>query len=165
LAKALNPYITFFSGTFVPTGNLPEQFFHLVASWSVFSHLSESSAVLWLNELARILIPGGACVVTTWGSRFLTRLQHDAVQQKAGETIHWYSAVCLAAAGSIEQRMADFECGKFVWFTSGQSTMYGEAFVSEAALVKLLSQYQLPFSLSLVDKVTLGQDVFVLTRL
>jgi len=43
--------------------------------------------------------------------------------------------------------------------------MYGEAFVSEAALVKLLSQYQLPFSLSLVDKVTLGQDVFVLTRL
>lgn len=165
LARTLNPYVTFFSGTFVPTGNLPEQFFHLVASWSVFSHLSQTAAVLWLKELARVVVPGGSCVVTTWGDRFLKRLQADAVQQSAGQEIHWYSSVCLAAAGSIEERLADYDRGEFVWFTSGQSAAYGEAFVSETALVRLISQYRLPFALSLADKTTLAQDAFLLTRL
>lgn len=165
LARTLNPYVTFFSGTFVPTGSLPEQFFHLVASWSVFSHLSQTSAILWLKELARIVVPGGSCVITTWGDRFLKRLQHDAARQNAGREIHWYSSVCLAAAGSIEDRLADYDRGEFVWFTSGQSTTYGEAFVSETALAQIISQYQIPFALSLVDKTTLGQDAFLLTRL
>ena len=165
LARTLNPYVTVLSGTFVPNGSLPSQFFHIVASWSVFSHLSPGAAVLWLVDLARAVIPGGTCVITTWGMRFLQQLRRDAERRRAGQGIHWYSSVCLDAAGRIEDRIAEYEEGEFVWFTNGGSSSYGEAFVSEAALRHLLVHYQIPFALTLSDSATLGQDAFVLTRL
>ncbi len=95
LSRILNPYVTFFSGAFVPTDSLPYQFFDLVVGWSIFSHLSPSSASLWLREAARIIVPGGCCVFTTWGDRFLRRLKNESVAREAGKEIHWYSSVCL----------------------------------------------------------------------
>jgi hypothetical protein len=89
----------------------------------------------------------------------------ESADREAGKEIHWYSSVCLAAAGSIEQRLAEYEQGDFVWFTGGKSTLYGEAFVSESALRKLIDQQNLPFKVRVFDKETLGQDAFVLERL
>jgi len=165
LARALNPYINVFSGTFSPTGHLPEKYFNLVVSYSIFSHLSPVSAKLWLKELARILVPGGWCVFTTWGSRFLKRLQMEAAQRDAGEEIHWYSSQCIKAAGAIDQRVAEYERGDFVWFTGTESLLYGEAFVGQPALKRLLAQNDIPFAISLFDDISLYQDVYVLTRL
>jgi SAM-dependent methyltransferase len=165
LARALNPYVTFLAGTFVPAGDMPAQFFDLMISYSIFSHLSPTSATLWLTEAARVVVPGGVCVFTTWGDRFLRRLQKEAAERDAGKEIHWYSSVVLAAAGSIEERLAEYERGDFVWFTNGQSTLYGEAFVSETSLKKLISQYELPFAVVAFDKGTLAQDAFVLKRI
>ena len=165
LARSLNPYVAFLSDASTPTGRLPGQFFDLACSWSVFSHLSPASAASWLQELARVLVPGGFCVLTTWGDRFLRRLQDDAAARERGQGIDWYSAVCLDAAGAIEQRILDYRRGEFVWFTSGQSLLYGEAFVSETALTRLIQRHQLPFALLSVDRSSLGQDAFVLRRL
>jgi len=165
LARTLNPYVTFLPGVFVPDNSLPVQFFDMAVGWSIFSHLSPTSASLWLAELGRAIVPGGLCVFTTWGERFLRRLKSEAAQRDAGQEIHWYSSVCLAAAGSIEERLAEYEQGDFVWFTGGKSTLYGEAFVSESALRKLIDQQHLPFRVKLFDKEALGQDVFVLERL
>ena len=165
LARSLNTYVAFFSGPPTPTGGLPGQFFDLAFSWSVFSHLSPASAALWLRELARVLVPGGSLVFTTWGDRFLRRLQADAAARERGQEIDWYSAICLDAAGPIRQRILDYERGEFVWFTSGESLLYGEAFVSEAALARLIAQHGLPFALTAVDRSSLGQDAFVLRRL
>jgi hypothetical protein len=165
LARTLNPYVTFLPGTFVPAGNIPEQFFDLMTSYSIFSHLSPSSATLWLTEAARVVVPGGMCVFTTWGDRFLRRLQKEASERDAGKEIHWYSSVVLAAAGSIEERLVEYARGDFVWFTGGQSTLYGEAFVSEVSLKRLISECSLPFSIKAFDKDSLAQDAFVLKRL
>ena len=165
LARSLNPYVAFLSDAATPTGRLPGHFFDLACSWSVFSHLSPASAALWLQELARVLVPGGHLVFTTWGARFLRRLQDDAAARDRGQRIDWYSAVCLDAAGSIEQLILDYGRGEFVWFTSGQSLLYGEAFVSEAALTRLITRRHLPFTLQAVDTSSLGQDAFVLRRL
>lgn len=165
LARSLNPYVAFLSDASTPTGRLPRQFFDLACSWSVFSHLSPASAALWLQDLARVLVPGGSLVFTTWGARFLQRLQHDAAARERGQEIDWYSAVCLDAAGSVEQRILDYNRGEFVWFTSGQSLLYGEAFLSETALTRLITRHQLPFALLAVDTSSLGQDAFVLRRL
>jgi len=165
LSRTLNPYVTFFSGAFVPTDSLPYQFFDLVVGWSIFSHLSPSSATLWLREAARIIVPGGHCVFTTWGDRFLRRLKNESLARAAGKEIHWYSSVCLDAAGSIEQLLEKYEQGDFVWFTGGKSSLYGEAFIGEPALKWLISQNSLPFSVVLFDKESLGQDAFVLKRL
>ena len=164
LARALNPYATFLTGSTTPAGDLPGGFFDVVFSWSVFSHLSPPSAALWLQELARALVPGGTLVFTTWGARFLHRLRDEAAARAAGGAIDWYSGVCLDAAGSIEDRIRDYARGEFVWFTSGQSTVYGEAFLGEAALARLLAEHRIPLTLVRVDKSSLGQDAFVLRR-
>jgi ubiquinone/menaquinone biosynthesis C-methylase UbiE len=165
LARTLNPYVTFLSGAFVPSGDIPEQFFNFMVGWSIFSHLSLNSATLWLTEAARVVVPGGMCVFTTWGNRFLRRLQKEAAERDAGKQIHWYSSVVLAAAGSIEKRILEYERGEFVWFTGGQSRLYGEAFVSESALKQLITQQSLPFAVVSFDSTSLGQDAFVLQRL
>jgi hypothetical protein len=165
LARTLNPYVTFFSGTYVPTGILPGQYFSLALGYSIFSHLSPASAAIWLKELSRIIMPGGWCVITTWGARFLERLKREKLQQDEGKQIHWYSALCISAAGSIDQRLDEYERGEFVWFTSGGSTLYGEAFLGEAALRKLLIQHQIPFAISHFDNTSRAQDGFVLRRL
>lgn len=43
----------------------------LAYSYYVFSHISETSAIFWINDLYRILRPGGALVITAQSLRFL----------------------------------------------------------------------------------------------
>ncbi|MDQ0998071.1 SAM-dependent methyltransferase [Phyllobacterium ifriqiyense] len=56
-----------------PTGKLPfdNNSIDVAYSYSVFSHLSEVSAVHWLNELHRALRPNGILIFTTQSMRFL----------------------------------------------------------------------------------------------
>ena len=173
VARSLNPYVTFLPGAFLrnwsmayePSRNLPEQFFDLMIGWSIFSHLAPEFAARWLTEAARVVVPGGSCVFTTWGDRFLRRLKVDAAAQAAGKEINWYHALCIASGGSIDQLLADYERGEFVWFTGLKSESYGEAFVSETALKNLIAQHNLPYRIKVFDKETLAQDAFVLERL
>lgn len=165
LARTLNPLVTILSGPPVPDGQLPRQHFALVIAWSVFSHLSPVSAAAWLGDLACAVVPGGAFVFTTWGQRFLRRLAVESAQRDRGEPIDWYSSVCLDAAGPIAARLAAYRRDEFVWFTSGQSTLYGEAFLGRAALARLIAQDGLPWAIEAADVTTLSQDGFVLRRL
>jgi SAM-dependent methyltransferase len=64
-----------------PTGTLPiaGNSLDCVYSYSVFSHLAESAAMHWLNEIARVLKPDSVFVFTTQSLRFLhlVRACHD----------------------------------------------------------------------------------------
>ena len=93
------------------------------------------------------------------------RLRSEAEQLRAGQEIHWYSRVCLDAAGNIEDRITEYSNGKFVWFASGASKLYGEAFLGQDALTALIAERNLPLELELFDSTSLAQDVFVLRRL
>lgn len=42
----------------------PDRHFDLIVGISIFTHLREPSQVEWLKELARVLKPGGTCLVT-----------------------------------------------------------------------------------------------------
>lgn len=57
----------------IPTGSLPfaDQSTDVLYAYSVFSHLSENSAIHWLTEIARVLKPDGLFVFTTQSLRFL----------------------------------------------------------------------------------------------
>ncbi len=64
------------AGTLVqvdPMGTLPfpDTFFDVAYGFSVFSHLSSSSARHWLTELMRSVRPGGLLLLTTMTDRFL----------------------------------------------------------------------------------------------
>lgn len=165
VARTNNPFVSFVSGDYLPTGILPASRFDLIVAWSIYSHLSEFSATAWLTETARVLAPGGAAMYTTWGLRFLERLKREQEQWRAGQDIHWYSKICLEGARDIDARIQDYKDGAFVWFTHGQSKLYGEAFVSRGALENLIARENLPLAVEIFDTTTLAQDVFILRRL
>jgi hypothetical protein len=71
----------------------------------------------------------------------------------------------------MQESTAAYERGDFVWlpgFAGSESTLnpkFGEAFISEVALTRLIAQHSLPFSVTVFSKETLPQDTFVLQRL
>ena len=62
--------------------------FDLIYSYSVFTHLSEELQFAWLDELNRILKPGGYLFVTVHGERFVDRLPEDErARLQNGQTV------------------------------------------------------------------------------
>lgn len=55
--------------------------FDLVYAFSVFTHLTEDQQSFWIEELARVLRPGGHLLITTHGERFLEKLSPDDVKR------------------------------------------------------------------------------------
>jgi MoaA/NifB/PqqE/SkfB family radical SAM enzyme/SAM-dependent methyltransferase len=166
MARSLNPYICFLNGDFTPDRTLPPDRFDLVVGWSIFSHLSERSAGDWLEEMARVTRPDGCCVFTTWGKRFLDTLvsQQDKLLHGDDADVHWYYKECLRGAGDIRRQREKFENGEFVWFTTFQSELYGDAFINPDTLQSLLRARRLPFEVVDFDQQSLGQDAFILRR-
>ena len=62
-----------------PTPPLPyeQDLFSVACAISVFTHLPEQDQRLWIDELARVLAPGGLLVLTTHGDAYRTRLAAD----------------------------------------------------------------------------------------
>ncbi len=164
VARSLNPYVSVLSGGFTPDGSIPKSWFDMVVGWSIFSHLSNSSLRQWLREISEVLRPGGTGVFTTWGSRFLHRLQKDQEDLKEGKDLHWYSKKCIEGAGDLPERIAAYERGEFVWFAFTASKIYGEAFFGERALRQMIVEEGLPLTVVGFDDSSLSQDVFLLRR-
>jgi SAM-dependent methyltransferase len=164
IARSLNPYVCVLAGGFTPDGSIPKNWFDLIVGWSIFSHLSRVSFKEWLREISDVLKPGGVGVFTTWGLRFLHRLQAEKKELEEGREIHWYSKVCIEAAGDISERTAEYERGEFVWFTESGSPSYGEAFISELALRQIIDEDRLPLQIISFDTSSLPQDVFLVRR-
>lgn len=55
--------------------------FDFIYAWSVFTHLRETIQFQWINELARVLRPGGYLYLTTHGDHYLTQLS-DAEREQ-----------------------------------------------------------------------------------
>lgn len=165
IARSLNPYVCVLAGGFTPDGSIPKNWFDLIIGWSIFSHLSRESFKDWIREVSEILKPGGVGVFTTWGLRFLNRLQSEKKDLDNGKEIHWYSKVCIEAAGDISTRVVEYERGDFVWFTESGSPAYGEAFISERALRQIIGEDGLPLQILSFDASSLPQDVFVVRRI
>jgi len=166
LARSLNPYVSFLSGDFTPDETLPANRFDLVVSFSVFSHLSERSASEWLEELARAMRPGGCFVFTTWGRRFIDQLikEQSKLLRDADADVHWYYKDCLQGIGDIRRVQEKYDRGEFVWFTTFDSELYGNAIIHPNALQSVLRARGLPLELVSFDQATLGQDTFTLRR-
>lgn len=57
---------------YLPPTSLPDGSADLIVAYSVFSHLSEAAHMAWVEELARVLRPGGVLVVTTRCRAFIS---------------------------------------------------------------------------------------------
>lgn len=66
--------------------------FDFVYALSIFTHLTEANARLWLVELARVVRPGGLVWITVHGDSFKGRLVgHDQDRFAAGEVVVQFS--------------------------------------------------------------------------
>ena len=62
--------------------------FDFIYSLSVFTHMPETMQYAWVNELRRVLKPGGYLLVTTHGERYLESLNAEQlVRFHAGEMV------------------------------------------------------------------------------
>lgn len=68
------PQVNAYSNQFYPPLKYADEFFDLVYSVSIFSHLSIEDHNPWLNELARVTKSGGYCFLTTEGKTALSAL-------------------------------------------------------------------------------------------
>lgn len=164
IARKLNPYITVLHGGYLPDGSIPAEFFDYIVGWSIFSHLSELCAKEWLKEFARVSKGGAMIFMTTWGERFLDRLYEESKLLASGHEIDWYSKICIEAAGDLKVRKEEFNSEEFVWFTNGQSDLYGEAFLSEGVLKRWIKELNVPFDVKSFDHSSLYQDCFILKK-
>lgn len=167
IARGHNPHVAILSGSNLPPLPLRDGLIHLITGYSVFSHLSLASARAWIGEFARVLAPGGAAVLTTWGLRFLDRLVQadEKMRRGEGEQVHWYTRICVERAGDLAARIAECRRGEFVFLSPYPAASYGEAFLPETVIARIIAEDRLPLAVETYDDKTLEQDVFVLRRL
>src|ERR1019366_4417403 len=62
--------------------------FDFIYALSVFTHMTESQQFLWINELSRVLKPGGYLFITTHGDHYVDGLsQEDQKHYREGELV------------------------------------------------------------------------------
>lgn len=80
--------IYFHSNDLMPGLVYEKEWFDLVYGISIFTHLSEEAHEAWLNELIRVLKPGGILFITLHGNSFLDKLTPTEKSMfEAGELI------------------------------------------------------------------------------
>jgi len=75
------PDIEFITNRLEPPFPVTNDFFDIVYALSVFTHLSKQNHTKWMNELFRMIKPGGIFLITTQGNAFLDKLTKNERQQ------------------------------------------------------------------------------------
>lgn len=70
-------FATFAENTLTPSLTYTDGRFGFVYALSVFTHLPETLQEAWMQELRRVLRPGGHLLLTTHGSHYLDELTED----------------------------------------------------------------------------------------
>lgn len=69
--------ISFQKNSLTPPMNYEDSFFDLIISISIFTHLSLEKHYLWMDEILRILKPGGIAFITSQGEVFKYKLSKE----------------------------------------------------------------------------------------
>jgi SAM-dependent methyltransferase len=110
------------------TGRLPHRrdFFDLVFAYSVFSHLPQWVADIWLAEIRRVLKPGGLFVATVAPPRFLDHFPSLSVEDANNHP--WLAAMKKEIEGRPELDLALRDRG-FVYISSS-TPVYGDSIMT-----------------------------------
>jgi len=96
------PFAKFNTNNLYPPLPYPDRMFDCVYAFSVFTHMSEELQFLWMNELARILKPGGYLLLSTHGKNYWEKLTKKEQEEfNAGHLVVRYekaSGTSLCAA-------------------------------------------------------------------
>ncbi len=168
-AKNLAPHISYFGSPVKPPLKTNSNYFDGIFSFSVWTHFSESSAILWLKEISRILKPQGFLILTTKGPAAL--LQHLLRgKQSGGGLNNWLQKCERNLPGYTDQLIKDFIKDKFLFTTfcysdPVSSEDWGQTFYSS----EILKKHALKANLKLLDTLHLAwgerrQDMHILVK-
>lgn len=112
---------------------LADDQFDFVMSYSVFSHLTEAKARVWMDELYRVAAPGGVVAVTTRPRHFIGWAQK--LREMPTLPVHALSASKVFL--DTEDCLRRYDAGEFVFDGEARhgplkNTGYGEACISQA---------------------------------
>jgi SAM-dependent methyltransferase len=71
------PHAVFETNGEAPPFPYPDRTFDLIYSWSIFTHFTEPQQVAWMEDLRRILVPGGYLVISLHGDAYLSMLTDE----------------------------------------------------------------------------------------
>ena len=66
--------INFSTNKIEPPINFAASFFDAIIGFSIFTHLSEKNHFAWIDELYKVIKPGGELLITTQGNAYKSRL-------------------------------------------------------------------------------------------
>ncbi len=96
------PFARFSVNGLAPPLKFDDGTFDFLYAISVFTHLTQPLQQAWMNELRRVLTPGGCCMITVLGKRHLGRMTPEEQQEfLAGNLVVQHAKVpgtntCLA---------------------------------------------------------------------
>ena len=109
----------FLANASIPPLPYPDEYFDVVYCLSVFTHLNESMQDLWIQELSRILKPGGVLLLTIYGKGVtegldeetksalnLDGLVHRRSQKLRGLVPDWYQTTWHSRAYIVNRLSA-----------------------------------------------------------
>jgi SAM-dependent methyltransferase len=151
-----------------PTGpmNFDDESFNLVYAYSVFSHLSEEVHLRWIEEISRILKPGGVFIATTEARSFIEFCSklHDGKEEIKSK---WHRALSTAFPNP-NKAFEIYDAGGYIFVPTGggdfrDSSFYGEALVPKEYVKKYWTK-QMHFREFIDDRNRFWQAVIIMQK-
>ncbi len=112
--------------------------FDLIFSFSVFSHLSEDMHKMQLDELYRILRPGGLLIVTTRQRKYIKECAAMRNLEDL-ESLHEGPRSSASAFLDTQEHLSDYDSGKYCFSQlvhEGEWSYWGEAAIPKEYVMK-----------------------------
>jgi SAM-dependent methyltransferase len=155
------PYVTTLHNNVVPPLPLADNSIDFAYSLSVFSHLPERAALAWLNDLARVLAPGGLLIVTTHGAAALQIIRPSKIHHAMFSMDE--AAVDAMSNRLTTERLVFVPYGANVLDAAKAGNEYGNTFIALNMAESLWTDlFETVYSKS--GGLRGWQDVFVLRR-
>lgn len=117
--------------------------YDVIFAYSVFSHLAEPVHLKWVEELARVLKPGGVFLATTQGRGFIDFCAR--LREQANHESGWHKALARSFVDR-DAALQDYDAGKFLHSPTGggdyrPSSFYGETLIPPGYVERVWTKY------------------------
>lgn len=165
LCRTHFPFAGFVQSDFLPPLRFRDNTFDVVVAYSVFSHLVEHAALSWINELSRVLRPGGLLIVTTHGPWVMDNV--NSVRSGVRKACNKWEEGIVSNWPDVAPLLEKYNAGEFVFIPNRQSPLptniYGNAFIPRSYVERVFGQY-MEFRDFVCDRSRISQAAFVLKK-
>jgi 2-polyprenyl-3-methyl-5-hydroxy-6-metoxy-1,4-benzoquinol methylase len=134
VCQSSNLNCNFNVNTIFPPTEFKDNFFDIIYSFSVFSHLSEDAHIKWLMEFKRILKPDGILIVTTRSREFI--LSCAKMQNTPENDIPFFAKGLTKTFVNTNKSLVDYDEGKYVYEPVGGGGIRDGSFYGETCIPK-----------------------------